>query len=57
MMFTVVELSPPSQPAHTPLIITAITLKMQESFVTVSNLLAIIYDCNVLRSKLKIKSI
>ena len=57
MMFTVMEMSPPSQPAHTPLIITAITLRMQESFVTVSNLLVIIYDCNVLRSKLKIKSI
>ena len=57
MMFTVMEMSPPSQPAHTSLILTAITLKMQESFVTVSNLLAIIYDCNVLRSKLKIKSI
>ena len=57
MMFTVMEMSPPSQPAHTTLILTVITLKMQESFVTVSNLLVIIYDCNVLRSKLKIKSI
>ena len=57
MMFTVMEMNPPSQPAHTLLIITAITLRMQESFVTVSNLLVIIYDCNVLRSKLKIKSI
>lgn len=57
MMFTVMEMSPPSQPAHTTLILTVITLKMQESFVTVSNLPAIIYDCNVLRSKLKIKSI